>query len=271
MIKAQITLEDDTIDYIRAALEYFTGNNGKSIAPNTAKAFNQATRSVQRAWQNWANGGSIEGAEDIKNPSPNLARSIRVEQRGDFSAEVYTESPYMERIQSGTKELDMKTTHPYGVKSRVSDKDKIPYLIIPFRWGTHGKGGIKRAHIGNVLTPQAAKIVAAFKMSKKNGGTHLEPNARGEDIRRNEYDWGDRLDADGNLDGLVRMLDDVNYGGGRVGSTYLTFRIISAKSPADSWIRKAIPPNDVVGALARATEKEVNDLLQAGLEADLDI
>ncbi len=270
MIKAQITLENDTIDYIRAALEYFSGNNGKSIAPNTAKAFNQATRSVQRAWQNWARGGSLDGAADIKSASPKLASSIKVNQMSDFSAEVYTESPYMSQIQEGRKAQDMKLTYPFGRKSRVSKK-RIPYLIIPFRWGTPTKSGINRAHMGNALTQEAYNIVRAFAKSKRTGGTHLEENAMGIGVERSEYEWGDRFESDDNMNGLVSMYEETNHGGGNIGSTYFTFRVISMNSKPESWWKKAIPPNDVVGALARATEKEVNDLLQAGLEADLDI
>ena len=69
----------------------------------------------------------------------------------------------------------------------------------------------------------------------------------------------------------IAVMHYINHGGGNIGSTYFTFRVISMNSKPESWWKKAIPPNDVVGALARATEKEVNDLLQAGLETDLDI
>ena len=62
--------------------------------------------------------------------------------------------------------------------------------------------------------------------------------------------------------GMVRMKANSK-------STYFTFRVISANSPANSWKRKAIPPNDVVSAVEKATRKDVEALLQEGLEQEL--
>jgi hypothetical protein len=56
----------------------------------------------------------------------------------------------------------------------------------------------------------------------------------------------------------------------RGGSTYFTFRIISAgASPAGSWIRKAVESIDVESALERTTRPVVEEMIQAGFEADL--
>ncbi len=52
-------------------------------------------------------------------------------------------------------------------------------------------------------------------------------------------------------------------------STYFTFRIISANSPADSWIRKAVPANDVAKAIENATRNDVENLIHEGLSEDL--
>ena len=55
------------------------------------------------------------------------------------------------------------------------------------------------------------------------------------------------------------------------GSTYFTFRVISAKSPESAWVRKEVPANDVVSAVEKTTRQNVEDILEAGLEQDLGI
>lgn len=262
MIKVQVHLEQEQIDQLTAHLEHF----GKGAFPETNNAFKLATRRIQNAWQDWAMGGDIDGAEPIKNPNPNLARSIKVDQFGDFEAEIYTESPFMARVQNGRKEYDLKETHPYGRKSRVS-KQGIPYLIIPFRWGTPNSKGGKRAHFSNFMETDIHNIVKnkkKFSRSVENGGKHFEKNFHGEDIERAEYDWGDRADYDGNANGMVAF-PDINGN-----STYFTFRIISAKSPADSWKVKATPPNDVIGALEKQYAPETAKIIEEGFRADME-
>ena len=275
MIKVDVTLTDDTLIQLRAALNGFSGSNGGKIMPRTKAAFNQASKLIQKSWQNWAMGGSIAGAADIKNPSPNLARSIKIRGIGDFDISIETDSPYMERIQNGVAEFDMKDTYPYGKKSRVSKKG-IPYLIIPFQWGTPNSSGGSRAHFGNTITQEVYAILKSRKFNKsmRKTDTHIEPNASGENIERTEYTWGDRITVDDvltaagdegisdNVFGMVKMKANSK-------STYFTFRVISANSPPNSWKRKAVPPNDVVSAVEKATRKDVEALLQEGLEQEL--
>lgn len=262
MIRVEVHFEEEQLAQLAAHLERF----GKGAFPEASNAFKMATRRIQAAWQGWAMGGELDGAEPIKNPSPNLARSIKIERRGDFEAEVYTESPHMARIQSGQEKFDMKKTHPYGRKSRVSKKG-VPYLIVPFRWGTPNGNGGKRAHFSNFMETDIHNFVKSkkkFARSSENGGWHYEKNFAGDDVARAEYDWGDRLEAAGNMDGLVAFPD-------AKGSTYFTFRIISAKSPENSWVRKGVPANDVVGALERKYAPEVAEIVEEGLKADLEM
>lgn len=260
MVSVDVTFDDNVLSRLTSALENFGG--GKNM-PNTKKAFDVGAKVVQKQWQQWAMGGSVSGAENIKNPSPKLASSINVTSNGSFTRDIGTDSQYMERIQTGTPAYDMKKTYPYGKKSRVSSKNKIPYLIIPFRWGTPNKNGGARAHFGNVITQEVYQILKSkkFRKSSRTGSTHPEDNFRGEPIERSEYDWGDRLNSiGGNMEGMVRM-DDFNK------STYFTFRIISPNSKG--WVRKAVNPNDVVSAIAKATEPIVNDIISDAMERDL--
>jgi hypothetical protein len=232
---------------------------------------------IQKTWKDWAMGGPIEGIPNIRAPNSKLASSIKIKPNGPFDANIETDSRYAQRIQEGTPELDMKTTHPFGRKSRVSEEG-IPYLIVPFRWGTPNKYGGARAHFGNVIPQSLFERVKAFKTYKRlakfdkegniiGGQTHYEKNYEGVGVERSDYnDHYDTLnDVEGNERGMVRM---ANRGG------YFTFRIISAAQLVTkpwSWIRKAVPPVDVVGALARSTQPVVEELIQTGLEADFEL
>ncbi len=265
MIKVDVVLEDNLLEQLQAQLSAFSGSNGGRIAPGTKSAFDMASKLIQKSWQNWAMGGSLPGVSDIKNPNSRLASSIKIRSINDFDVSIETDSRYMERIQNGTPAFDMKETYPYGHKSRVSKKG-IPYLIIPFQWGTPNREGGGRAHIANTIPLEVYKILQSrnFKKSVQKTETHIEPNAKGEGIERHEYEWGDRINDEdlGNANGMVRMKSNPT-------STYFTFRVISAKSPEDAWKRKAVPANHVVEAVESSTRKQVEDILQAGLESDL--
>ncbi len=266
MIKVDVELNDDLLSQLKSQLGAFGGGNAK-LAPGTARAFSFAAKLIQKSWQNWAMGGSLQGAENIKNPNSRLASSIHLRKLSPFDISIETDSRYMERIQSGSPEFDMKEKYPYGRKSRVSKKG-IPYLIIPFRWGTPNKDGDGRAHFGNTIPLEVYKIIQSreFKKSSKTGSTHEEPNYKGEGIERAEYNWGDRIDDEGagNANGMVKMRNGNK-------STYFTFRVISAKSPENAWKRRAIPANDVVSAVEKATRNDVEEIIQSGLEQDLGV
>lgn len=266
MTSARIVFGVKAVDEFGNRLTNLFGRNGDAVLPVTSAAFEQIALNVQSMWQGWAMGAPLAGAETIKKPSPNIARSIGIERRGAFDASVGSDDRRMEAIQRGRKRQDMKQTYPYGRKSRVSASG-VPYLIVPFRWGTPGKGGSARWHFGSHMNKEVYEAAKALAKSKTTGGTHGELNARGENVQRAEYAWGGRLktalDENGYSRGMVRM-SDVATGN----STYFTFRIISAKSRADSWIKEEVPPNDVVTALANAAADDAAKLLEEGLKAD---
>jgi hypothetical protein len=281
MIKISVNVDSEILEQLANRMP---GLFGEGVAPETQNAFSEAAKVIQKTWKDWAMGGTIEGIPNIRAPNQKLATSIKIKQNGPFDVNIETASPYAKRIQEGTPELDMKTTHPYGRKSRVSKRTDekhpggIPYLIVPFRWGTPNKYGEARAHFGNVIPQSLFTRVKAFKTYKRlakfdkegniiGGQTHFERNYDGIGVERSEYNQDyDRLDdVEGNERGMVRMAK----GGG-----YFTFRIISAAQIVTkpwSWIRKAVPPVDVVGALKTSMQPVVEGIIQAGLEADFEM
>ena len=269
MVKVNVDLDEGLLSHLQASLAKITNGTGSSVMPRTMSAFSYAAKLIQKSWQNWAMGGSLVGAADIKNPNPRLSSSIKIRRISDFDLSIETDSRYMERIQNGMPEFDMKTKYPYGNKSRVvqSGKNKgVPYLIIPFRWGTPNKTGGARAHFGNTIPLEVYKILQSrnFGKSERKDSTHAEPNAKGENIERSEYSWGDRINDEdaGNANGMVKMKSNT-------GSTYFTFRVISANSPRDSWIRKEVPANNVIEAVKRTCKDNVEKLIEQGFLEDL--
>jgi hypothetical protein len=68
------------------------------------------------------------------------------------------------------------------------------------------------------------------------------------------------------MDGMVRTTDET--GKDRTGG-YLTFRVNSADSPAQSWIRKRVEPRHVVDALVELNRGSVNASVEAAVREDL--
>lgn len=248
-------------------------NAPEAALPNTANAFQMAAQYVRNMWTGYLSGDQpLNGIEFMDGVTSAMVRSIRAQRNGDFDYSVYSDNRQLEEKTKGRKEVeyDMKQTHPYGKKSRVSKKG-IPYLIIPFRWGTPNGKGTKRAHFNNFIPQKNYKTsvkglnLSAVDSAKK----YFEANFKGENIERQGYNWAKngRLKEDQAWDdrsvGMVRM-KDVR------GSTYFTFRIVSAKSPAGSWIyhRDAKPAVDMMGALERTIKPKVDEMISAGIQAD---
>lgn len=273
MIEMNITLDSNLLQQLASTLPSMFG---QKVAPATGAAFETSARMVQSVWRGWAMGGPVSGIPNIKTPSGRLAHSIKLNRVNATDISIESSSPHAQRIQDGTPELDMKTTHPYGPKSRVS-KEGFPYLIVPFRWGTPNKSGGARAHFGNVIPqviyPMVKQMEKSFRLKQRADGSqaiHAEKNYSGQDVPRHEYEWGDPYEGDGNMDGMVRMNKETKGGG----STYFTFRVISVLqllTAPYSWVRKAVEPIDVVGAVANETRPLIEELIQAGLEADFGI
>jgi hypothetical protein len=248
----------------------------KGNFPRTEAAFAAGAKKAQSAWQEYALGKTgLPGVAAMEHPSGRYAQSIRTRQTGVFDHEIYSGAKIAERIEYGTDPLDMKTTHPYGPRSRISKKG-VPYLIIPFQWGT--KKGTARAGPRNIVPKELLGIMrnSQFKKSTVNNRTVQSPNARGDMVDRRTYTWGDRAgeaDFAGTVeektlaDGMVRF-EQGEAGGKRYGA-YFTFRVISANSPANSWIRPAEPAYHVTRGVKEEAEKDIVKMAETALVEDI--
>ena len=268
---------DVNIDELHKIASMFAKGLTENAFPNTAESVKEARDLAKQKWKDYLAGeSSLDGIEPVEKPNLKMVQSVKSEKKSAFNYSVYSENQQIEKIIEGEPAVnyDMKKTHPYGRKSRVSKKG-VPYLIINFRWGTPNEKGGARARWNNFI-PQKVYNTSLKKIlrskSETTGLTHPELNFKGQAIDRNEYNWGGRLTENDAWDdrsvGMVRMKDSAN---GK--SVYFTFRIISAKSPQGSWIyhKDAKAPVDMIGALKRTVESDIRKIIEEGIKADVEM
>lgn len=285
MIKYNIDYDFPELKNLVEKFSKTVENAPEAALPNTAKAFQNAANYVRNMWIGYLSGEQpLVGIDFMDGVTSAMVRSIKAKKNKDFDYSVYSDNMQLEQKANGSPEVeyDMKKTHPYGKKSRVTQSGKnkgIPYLIIPFRWGTPNDKNTKRAHFNNFIPQKYYNTaVKALEMSAVNElKNYYEKNFSGESIERKGYNWAKngRLDdsdawevtgKNGNIydsSGMVRMKDVT-------GSSYFTFRIISAKSPANSWIyhKDAKPGVDLIGSLEKTVKPQIDKMLEEGIRAD---
>jgi hypothetical protein len=285
MVKINITMDNNVLLQFQTVLARF----GEDNFPLTASAVAGGADRIAKLWRAFAAGGSLKGVEPLERPNREYVLGVKVERMGPFDHEIYNDTKAARRIDEGSEQLDMKTTHPYGPKSRISKKG-VPYLIVPFRWGTPRAVGFR-----NIMPEQVYNMVKKFKKMKTmisadslvnakvtpNGGyatynVSKNPKAGARMVGRAQYHKGyDRLsgmDVTGTLEaktrmnGMVRVHDTL---GKNKAAGYLTFRVISAASPASNWVRKRIPPRHVIPALVDESLRAINEAVEEAVMRDL--
>jgi hypothetical protein len=263
---------------------------GRGHFPATAAAMGYGARYIAERWRDFAKGGALAGAASLRKPNREYLEGVKVKRLGAFSYEISNKSEAAKRIARGTPELDMKKTHPYGPRSRVS-KEGIPYLIVPIRWGTPARKGEQRVGFKNVMPKSVYNTVKRFAFTKTvmsasgPANTKRSRNARGETAGRARYSWGGRLNSAGipgtfeeksRMSGMTRM-----QGADGKSAGYFTFRVISARKPRNwdkrghskpwekSWIKPAEPARDAVPALIAASSQSVERAIEEGIRSDL--
>lgn len=265
MVKIEITVDNPILNDLVYLAKKIGGNAG---LPATDTAFKNQANKIADAWRAYAvKEESIAGVPDMKHASNNYTKGVKVKKENTFSYTISNDSPAAPLLEYGTTGYDMKKTHPYGKKSRVS-KDGIPYLIVPFSWGTMGTV----TSFSNTMTESIEDIAKRLKKSKVLEETKLEDNFSGESIERHTYDWGNSISIDNALQGdmeninaigMVRMANKTG------GSTYFTFRVISARSPKNSWINKGIVARHVTEGLKNKYMKDVEEEIKKAMEIDI--
>ncbi|GHV80179.1 hypothetical protein AGMMS49944_19700 [Spirochaetia bacterium] len=284
-----VSVDSDILQQLQSAL----GRLGAGVLPATSEAMKASAGLIRDTWKGFAMGGSLPGiTESLKQPSGKYARSIRIKRNGPFDYEIYSDSDVAGWIENGTEELDMKTTHPFGPRSRVTQTGKnkgYSYLIVPFRWGTPRTVGFRNVipqAVYNIVKnkrkfAQTKTTVSADKSGKQS------PNFNGDMVGRAQYSdvtgskaWGDRTTAADMgenrffndtgrdiTDDMVGMSSMLGQNGKAAG--YLTFRVISAAPGATGWIKPAMKARPVTQAVASVSKETVEETLDGAIREDL--
>ncbi len=264
MIEMRITPEDTQLADLVASLEFMSSK----VMPKTYKAFKMAAAVIQYTWKSYALGAPIPGTPiRLKHPTGAYARSIKTRFLTPFNYEIYSDSPVALYLERGVQTYDMKETHPYGKRSRVS-KEGIPYLIIPFRHGVPGSKYYSRMPEQLYKKLREAIKRREIMLSHRAKGRKYSPNYSGELVPRAKYAWGTRISGTGleQFEGMI-MADVSTPKSNR--STYMTFRVISANSPAHKWIVKTRPAMEITKHVAINTKEIVSDVITSGIKQDL--
>ncbi len=280
MILLQAEIDGELVDIISKIRAFQQDFPLATLFPTAASAVRASAYAIQEQWKAFASGEPLPSGDKVKNSSGAYAASINTSQQSLWSYNILSKAAVARWLEEGTPEVDFKQTHPYGPRGRVAKKKikgggfrYVPYIIIPFRWATPNAG----AHMGikNVIPEQIYSAIQSgirkgtFKRSVVLNGKTASDNFWGEEQQRNTYDWGDRLKGMGGaINGLVAMAGQPNKKGTRQ-STYFTFRVISADSPASAWIKPATKAMKIAEQTANMMAGKVSKVVEAGFYADL--
>lgn len=275
MMTLSIVPQDSQLGNLIAAM-----NNADGL-PLTNKAMESLAIAITRTWQ-------------LKvGPGKKINRPKRI---NPFTWRISSDDKVVHWLEVGLPAYDMRRTHPFGKKGRVT-KPKLgpggkvisqwkvknkdgsyrtvmagsPYLIVPFFHKTSAKGGEKR-RLGDVYRDVLKQTKAeGFQRStvttSANQSSKASPNAFGEMIQRAEYDWGSRIKLpeepeNQNLQDMVVMNQQKQ-------TQYMTFRVVSVNSPASTWQHPGIQAKHHLENTVRESEEVVKESLDTALKGDL--
>ncbi len=252
------------------------------LFPNLHAAVRAVAERAHAQWQEYAAGAPLPDGQTIKDRTGTYLRSIMLRETGDFSAEVYSELPYAQAIEEGTKQRDMKDMLRSSMKVRRT-KDGRRYLIIPFRW--NGPNSV----LGNNTPVQVwnwwkhpDRVSSAI-----TARTHRVSGTGAFDIATRQpllvpawrYRWGSRLSTSAietlgfadNSQVAKRMAGMVRFRqpgkGGAAHSQLMTFRVMMEGS--QGWIRPAQPGKWPARVTGDALKPAAEGAFAAGVEKDV--
>lgn len=259
-----------SIDVSLGGLPAGTSASGVTL-PSLSTAVRIVTEAVQQQWVAYAMGEPLPSGGTVKDRTGTYARSIKLRQTGDFSAEVYSDAEVAHGFEDGFPARDLKTMLWTSQKTRLNSRGQR-YLIIPFRWSGGGKGG----PMANVMPAAVTNWWKGQKASAVIGWT-TRLSGSGHDVPQRIYNWGDRLEKSdmkrlGVRGGEAkrRMANMVNFratkaGGGSSGG--MTFRTLSQNSTG--WVTKPKPGLHVAQQVAQQFQKVAEKEFAQAIEADI--
>ncbi len=173
------------------------------------------------------------------------------------------------KVEDGCPAWDMKLGLSRYRKARIS-KDGTFYLIVPFRHGIPTSKNLGRP-MPKAIYAQAKQLVH----SRQLGAPATRVSATGFTVPKFAYRWNGKLELSlaqfdlatvKRYGGMYRMN---RVSGNSVHTEYITFRVMSQKSPAGSWIRPAVPALNALKQAISQTWVNGRASLEEALSADL--
>jgi hypothetical protein len=250
--------------------------------PRTSHAVQDATLIAQRLWLSIAGGNAVtfRGRElKVSRVSGAYARSIQdgleFPADGDMlHGRVSASAEYAQAIEDGTPPHDMKPALLGGAKARMGKKGQR-YNIIPFRHNTPGQDKTAPAMPAEIYAK--ARRLAFSQVT----GSRPDVNAHGQGVQRKTYAWGGRLKetkigwrsrtaptgheythTTSIFSGMVKM-------GKAKQASYMTFRVVSDRSPANAWWTPGVEPRPISEAVAETVRPQAEALIREAFEQDL--
>jgi hypothetical protein len=233
--------------------------------------------------------GSVDGFKNTQNNFENIVNGIASSWRksagnkyevqtfkhSPFSHSIFSNESMMKYLEEGLPSYDMRKTHPYGKKSRVSKKG-IPYLVIQFRHGIKSGGRFNDSGFSDIYRKLLYQInIGKFQRStvikSANGSGKIEKNAMGQMIERAEYDWGSRYEpkitdkmTEEQKATAERLKGLVAFSG-----SYMTFRIVSANSKEGSWKHPGIKARHYLRDIVLGNQEKIKNIIEESLKMDV--
>ncbi len=224
----------------------------------------QAAEMTRSAWQE----GILRAPGVWSGIKDRYANSIKIDISPDGKrARIYSDDKDAEALETGRPPRDLKRMLDTSIKTRMVKNGKNAgkrYMIIPFRHNTPGNTAHANAMpvsvYKQVSNPQLFGRSAVKSVGiRPNGlGVHDLKSRSVVPVKKNSYEWGERLKASGNHNGMVAF----RTSSGKQNSTsYMTFRVMMEGS--SGWIVPAKPGLFIVKKAAEAAQKVLQQAVDA--------
>ena len=221
-------------------------------------AIKRIAKGFQQQWR-------VEAGVNLKQAREIYRNSIKIEYSQRYSATVYLDplNWLPNALENGFSSFDMKTGFLKSDKVKFS-KNGDPFLTIPFRFATPGAIGDNPAFNGGVLPKE---IYNKAKGSDKSLGIGDIPSKyqipKSNALRK-------RLDEI-KIDSLKESQRTSIYEGLKnTGGGYMTFRRVSLKSNANSWIHPGFTEMNLAKGALDKFEPQISDIVGASIDDFLD-
>jgi len=233
-----------------------------------SQAVAAVTQRIFDEWQAVAYGGKSlswsGGTISLKAKSGEYGDSLQQHAAG-LMGEVWSDHPHAKYVEDGHGPIDLKPGLLRGPKHRFNPKTGRTWNVVPFRWRTPAgehTAPDDTARPSDMMTPGVYAVAKDLEEHQKLAETYTDNRG----VERPTYGhmgpaglvhgWGSSLGdmgpGMGNFKGMYRFGSRVRtpMGGTKSQTQYVTFRTVSDRSPASSWIVPAVPPRPVTQALA---------------------